>query len=230
MANKCPSKVTDTESLLTGALSLNYFQPNTDGVLPIPVRYVPGTSKLVVAVGTNASGKSFFRRIIREVCHKVKIECIHISMESRANICENPAMCFVYGSEEYQSTGENSTTTVLGAIRTSQAREKQHVIFWDEPDLGLSDDWSASMGAEIREFAIKAPELLLGAIVVTHNKALLRELLPVASHFLCFSDNPTTSLAAWLEQPVHIRPLAELKEDSYKRFRLIQEIINQRKK
>lgn len=229
-AKKTDFRVTDTLSLVQECLTLDYFHPNDNGEVPISANFVPGDGKLVVAVGGNASGKSFFRRIIQGVCSKTKIECIHLSMEGRRNVAYNPGLAFVYGSEEWQSTGENSSETVLGAIRSSKGRENRHVIFWDEPDIGLSDDWSASTGAEIRGFLEAAPESLVGAVLVTHSKVLVRELLPLSPHLLSFGEEPMGSLTEWLEKPVRIRPLSQLKEASHKRFRLIQSILDKVKR
>lgn len=228
--NRLDFKVSDAKSLVSECLTLDYFHPEPSGEVAIPVVSTPGEGRLVVAVGGNASGKSFFRRIVQVVCQATKIETIHLSMEGRRGAAYNPGLSFVYGSEEWQSTGENSSETVLGAIRTSQGRDKQHVIFWDEPDIGLSDSWSASVGAEIRNFLKEPPTPLVAAVLVTHSKALLREVLPLNPHFLCFGGDPSTSLSEWLEKPICIRPLAELKEESHKRFKLIQSILNRVKK
>jgi len=216
--------VTDALSLVRECLTVDYFRP-WDGKIAIPASFIPGKGKLLVAVGDNATGKSFFRRIVQSVCKRTGIECIHLSMEARRNIAYNPGLAFVYGSEDYQSTGVNSANTVLGAIQTSKDRENRHVIFWDEPDIGLSDDWSASAGVEIKAFMEAAPGPLVAAVVVTHNKALLRQLLPLNPHFLHFGEDPPTSLSEWLEKPIRIRPLSELEEEGHRRFRLIQSIL-----
>jgi hypothetical protein len=177
-------------------------------------------------VGGNASGKSFFRKIIQCVCQEAEVEVISISMQRRINHDGNPGLAFVYGDEEWCSTGENSAKTVLGAIRTSQVRTNRHVIFWDEPDIGLSDEWSASVGLTIREFIENATDSLVTAIVVTHNKSLLRPLRKVKPHFMCFGDNPSANLKEWLIRPLIVRPLSELKDESVRRFKLIQKILN----
>jgi hypothetical protein len=222
-------RVTSTRSLVRLSLDFRYFNPEK-GVTAIPVTYVEGGGKLVVAVGDNASGKSFYRRIVQCVCHYAKIECIHLSMQARTNFMGNAGLAFVYGSEEWQSTGENSSHTVLGAIATSKSRKERNVIFWDEPDLGLSDNWSASVGVTIRKFMKDAPDPLVAAIVVTHNKALLQELTCLNPHFLCFGEEPAESLKEWLDRPVKPLPLEKLKETSRKRFKLIQAILDDNKK
>ena len=152
-----------TEDILNFLFSLDYFVPDEKREMAIPAVRLHGTGKLVVAVGDNASGKSFFRRLVSETCRNStpKIECIHLSMEGRHS--SGPMGAFIYGDENWESTGENSANTVLTAVRTSKNRTTPHVIFWDEPDLGLSDGWSASMGVEVRNFIEQAPDPLVTA-------------------------------------------------------------------
>lgn len=222
-------KVSSTESLIRETLSLEYFHPNDDGVVPIPAKYVPGEGKLVVAIGGNASGKSFFRRVIQGVCSLTKIECMHLSMEGRRSVAYNPQLIFVYGAEDYQSTGEISSRTVTTAIRSSKDRESKHLIFWDEPDIGLSDDWSASMGAAIRDFGAEAPAKLIAAVTVTHSKPLLQQLVSAKPHTVIFGEDSPDSLEEYLSRPPRVRSLEDLSEESHRRFKLIQPIINERK-
>jgi hypothetical protein len=218
-----------TKGLIKEALSREYFQP-IEGAVAIPVTCLPGKGPLVLAVGDNASGKSFFRRIIQGLCGLNHLECIHLSMEGRRNVAYNPGLCFVYGSEEYQSTGQNSTETVLGAIKTTKERENLHVIFWDEPDFGLSESWSASMGVEIAKgLSTKVNPNLVAAFVVTHSRPLMKPLLDLNPHVLIFDENAPTSLQEYLDRPLVIRPLQELKDLGHQRFKRIQKVLDLRK-
>jgi len=220
-----------TKLLIEEVLERPYFQfQKKERAIPIPFTYLPGEGQLVLAVGDNASGKSFFRRVTQGVCGLEKLECIHLSMQGRREVAYNPGLCFVYGSEDYQSTGQNSCETVLGSIRTSKSREEPHVIFWDEPDIGLSESWSASMGVEISNGVTKTEcPNLIAAIVVTHSRALLTPLMECNPHVLIFDDQPFTSLQEYLDRPLTILPLQELKDRSHRRFKLIQAVLNRRK-
>ncbi len=215
----------ELRSFLDTALSYAYFNPNADGVTPIPVRRVDG-SRLVVIVGENASGKSFLRKLFSGLSRRDSIEFMGLSMQGRRQGAANPMIGFIYGDEEYNSTGQNSAGTVLIGIRTCRERSTPHRIFWDEPDIGLSDGWAAGMGIAIRDFALTMPELTQAAFVVTHSKALVRELLPTAPTYICVGTDPPASLAEWVERPASPRPLAELSEEAHQRFRLIQAILN----
>ena len=217
---------TDPVTLVKDCLILDYFHPNEEGVVPIPLCFTEGQGKLILALGENASGKSFFRRVVQSVCKLVGMECIHLSMQGRASRTPDMgiARLFVYGQEDDNSTGQNSARTVLGAIKTSQGREGKHVLFWDEPDIGLSDSWAASVGISIREFLENSPDQLVAAVIVTHNKELVKQLLPAKPHLLSFRDSPYT-LDGWLTSPVEPKPLSLLQELSSARFHLIQKVM-----
>ena len=135
------SKLTEARDLIDAALGFRYFHPyGARKTTAIPfVRGEAGSGKLIVVTGENASGKSFFRRIVRSLCSRAKTECIHISMEGRAGdgMSFGGLRPFVYGDENQQSTGENSAGAVLGGIRTCRAREEAHVMVWDEPESRL---------------------------------------------------------------------------------------------
>ena len=214
--------------LLDHVLGLDYFQPDGNKAACIPFHRVNGKDPLVVMVGENASGKSFARRLVSAVCRKVEVESIHISMQGRAGPDFTGGMRgFIYGSEEWKSTGENSVGTVLGGIRTCQGREKPHVMFWDEPDLGLSDAWAAGVGVAIRKFVQAPPEHTRAVFVVTHSKALVGQLLDAEPHYIYFGDDEAPrSLEHWMEQPAIPRDIEELSKLSHTRFKKIQKILD----
>ena len=214
--------------LLDHVLSLDYFQSEGKEPPPIPFHRVHGRDPLVVMVGDNASGKSFARRLVTAVCRKVEVESIHISMERRAGGDVTGGMRgFIYGTEDWKSTGENSVGTVLGGIRTCQGREKPHIMFWDEPDIGLSDPWAAGVGVAIRKFVETPPEHTRAVFVVTHSKALVSQLLPVEPHYIYFGDSEApASLEHWIEQPAIPRDIEELGKLSHPRFKKIQKILD----
>lgn len=218
--------------LLDHMLDLAYFHPDGDEPPAIPCHRVAGRDPLVVMVGDNASGKSFARRIINALTRENKpyTEYMGISMEGR-NSDMGGIKGLIYGSEEWQSTGENSSGTVLVGITTCQSRTNDHVMVWDEPDLGLSDAWAAGMGVAIRDFASKPSKHTLGIFVITHSRALVTQLAGLDPTFLYFGDDDVPpNLAAWLTRPVVPRNLATLPDISHKRFLRIQEILDERKK
>lgn len=226
--SKLSFKFKDAKTLLDCVLDLDYFHPNDKGKIAIPFHRVDGNNPLVVITGDNASGKSFLRRLVCAVAREAKTEAIHISMEGRRNVAYNIGLSFVYGDENIHSTGQNSVHTVLGGITTCRNRETPHVMFWDEPDLGLSDSWAAGMGRAIRQFTETKPKHTKAILLVTHSKALVSELLPFEPHFLYLGEekDPPKSLTAWFEAPVIPKDIEKLPELSSKRFKLIAAILN----
>jgi hypothetical protein len=221
----------DAGSLLDLVLDFIYFHPRGTRGTAIPfIRGDGGSGNLVIVTGENASGKSFFRRIVGGVCARAKIECIRISMEGRGDSFGG-LRSFVYGSESDQSTGENSVGTVLGGIKTCRSRESAHVMVWDEPDIGLSDSWAAGMGKAIAEFAREPGKHTRAIVLVTHRRALIAPLLSESHHYLHLGDaRGPRSLSEWFETPVVPRDITQLAEESRKRWKKIQEILNEREK
>jgi hypothetical protein len=218
--------VYDAQSLVSECLRLEYFWPNNDGIAPINAHWRPGQGNLVLVLGDNASGKSFFRRIVGAVCREIKVEHIHLSMEGR-NGDFGGLRCMVYGDEGEESTGVNSIHTVTTGIKTCRGRETKHVIFWDEPDLGLSDNSAAGVGIAIRDFATSMPQHTVAAIIVTHSRALVQQLVPVTPHFLYLGEeNVPPTIEDWLAAPIVPIAVDELKERSRRRWRLISTILN----
>jgi hypothetical protein len=213
-------------SLLDAILALDYFHGSE---VAIPYHRVDGEDKLVVIVGDNASGKSFCRRIIQAMCQKAKVECIAISAEGRRKIAYSPWLTLVYGDEEYEATGVNSVGTVLQGINTCRARTSEHVIFWDEPDLGLSDAWARGVGKKFCAFAQDPPRHTSAAFIVSHRKALVRELLPANPSYLHLGVDGSLApptLQDWLDREPEPMDPEVLSKMSRARYSAIQQILN----
>jgi len=219
-------KFANAKQLVEQTLELDYFCEDAPA---IPYLWAPSaaTNPLIVVVGENASGKSFFRRCVQAVCNKAQVECIPISMEGRRQVAYNIGLTFVYGDESCDATGINSIRTVLTGIKTCEGRDKPHVIVWDEPDVGLSEGNAASVGKAIADFTRSTPKLTRASIVVTHRKALVTELARERPHYLYLGavDGPTT-VDAWLAQPPIVRSLEDVQNAARERFRAIQKILN----
>lgn len=225
-------KFNNTKQLVERSLELDYFAEDDPA---IPYVWKPGKADnpLVVVVGENAGGKSFFRRCVSAVCQdkENKIEVMPISMEARRTINYQPWLAMVYGDEAYEATGVNSIRIVLSGIRTCQGRETPHVIIWDEPDIGLSEGNAASVGKAIADFTKEPPKLTKASIVITHRKALVEQLLPIEPHYLYLGDaDAPPSLDTWLAAPPVVRPLEEVQDRARKRFKAIQKVLDAVKK
>jgi|GEM_PF-5724138 len=202
----------------------------------IPALWVKGSSPLFLVLGENASGKSFFRRCVQASAksHTSIKEVIHLSMEARAGMNMMGAMKgFVYGDEGFRSTGENSGMTVRTAISTCRARTHSHLLYWDEPDIGMGEAAAAGAGTVVAEFVADLPEQTRGVFVTTHSRPMVRQLLSVKPHYLHLGVPPAEapqSLGAWLEREIVPMSLDELAEESNRRFRAIQAILDERRR
>lgn len=121
----------------------------------------------------NAGGKSFFRRMLGFTVHRGKKpefgtkaipkgsfpvrEFIHLSMEGRTTAY---MASMVYGTEEWCSTGENSSRTVTKGMQTADSRLHTSVLYWDEPDIGMSAGVAAGAGQAIAKWLPNASPLV----------------------------------------------------------------------
>jgi len=244
--------VLDLKALLDWILDLRYFHPDEvlDGRTAIPYLRADGDpeSRFVLVLGENAGGKSFFRRLVRLATSRPRAkdkdkggpfpvhEIIHLSMEGRAGGMAFSSM--VYGSENWQSTGQNSAHTVLGGIKTATGRDHEVIVYWDEPDLGMSAACAAGVGVALKDFTQEAPEHVQAVFVTTHSPALVAQLLHCEARpyylYLGSQVGPQT-IEDWVKYQTDLvwTPIIgpeKLAEVSYGRFKDIQAILNDTKK
>lgn len=216
----------DLAGLLDRSFGLDYFKADGGAPPAIEVFRRTGTTPLVVVVGENASGKSFLRRVVHAVCRSNDVECIALSMEGRRATSGFMSLV-VYGDEVERSTGENSVKTFKKSVLTSRSREGRHVLFWDEPDVGLSDDLAAGMGVAMRGFASGPPVSLVGAFLVTHSRVLAAQLVAADPHYVHVGGGRVPeSLSSWVERPVTPRRIDLVEEESDARWRRISGLLN----
>lgn len=196
----------------------------------LPSFYVPGDGRLLLVLGDNATGKSVVRSCISLLCRETGIEVMPLSMAGRAS--GGMERAFVYGDESWRSTGELSASTVLAGISTCRSRNNPHVIIWDEPDIGMSDEFAKATGVKICRFAQKPPEHTVAIVVSSHSRSLVRELLLATPHYLCMGLNPPPTLTEWLGRPIGNRSLQNLLDDSHrtqkKMFALLKRIKDEK--
>lgn len=208
----CTNVITIIEDMVN---QLPYFQE------VIKTSFTPNNNRCLIITGENATGKSFIRRIITQICKQEKIELIHLSQESRR--VGGIISAFVYGDDSVDSTGYNSCNTVVGGITTCNGRDNDHFILWDEPDIGLSDRYAAGIGVTIKQFIDNIPKHTLGSIIITHSKHLVRQLLPINPSHLRVGD--TSSLIDWLNETVEPSDIKELKGRNSEMFHNLNKII-----
>jgi hypothetical protein len=241
----------DVGALLAETLDTVLFGPSDalDGRTAIPYVYDPSKSgsKLVLVLGENAGGKSLFRRLIRVMTHPGRKgggfgdppvprgpfpvgEVIGLSMQGRTS--GGFERSCVYGEESYHSTGENSAHTVAMGIKTACERNHTAILYWDEPDIGMSGGAAAGAGVTIREFIQKDDAPLVEAVFLTsHSPALIRQLRACDPHYIFLGDaNGPKTLDEWFEWQQNPTPVTpeQLKELAHKRYRDVQAVLNRK--
>jgi len=243
------AKNLDLSAALAHILDLAYFHPDDrcDGEVAIPSLWVPGGegARLVLVVGPNAGGKSFFRRLWTAVTSPGKksrpmepgyppgpfpvAETIPLSMQGRT--ANGMFASMVYGSEDYHSTGENSSHLTTKGIQTAFGRRHDVAVYWDEPDIGMSGGPAAGIGVMIREAVNTAPDHVQAVFVTTHSPTMAAQLAKTEPrpHYvhLGAADAPG-SLEEWIEEQRDPEPVSpeQLQKQAQARFRLIQRILN----
>ena len=255
----------DLKALIEWCLDLRYFHPDDalDGGVAIPYTWTPGDdqSRLVLVLGENAGGKSFFRRIVRLATDYGKVrtqwvrpgesvqiterepgpypvrEVIHLSMQARSggDFMHGPMRAMVYGDESYNATGDLSGNLVKTGISTARDRDHDIIVYWDEPDIGMSAGAAAGAGLDIGDLLAAPPDHLQAVFITSHSPPLVNALLGgLRPHYLYLgnADGPATP-EAWIEgQRAGFEPVrpAELADRSRARFKAIQAILNDKKK
>lgn len=167
---------------------------------PLTFSYEPGSGPLVVVTGRNASGKSVLRKFLTGVYGDKGVLFMDTSMQDRCS-ASGLKRAMMYGSEEDESTGYLSVRSVLKALQTSQGNERDHVLFLDEPDLGLSEEAAAGIGRRLADYSNSPGPKCLGVYVVTHSRPLVRQLVwGTAPHHFRLGDD--SLLRDWLDRDV----------------------------
>jgi energy-coupling factor transporter ATP-binding protein EcfA2 len=191
----------------------------------------PASTVLLIA-GSNASGKSFGVKVLAAWLDQEspKVEALQVSMKYRT--MAGIHRCFMYGpqGDEIGSTGSVSLIGVEGGLRTARGRDTPCWLMLDEPDTGLSEEFTPAMG----EYLARAANEGLGScchalVVVSHSRALMQEMaatLAVRPHFVHVDEQPCT-LADWLAAPRRrsVEELLALPETSIARYRALNKVL-----
>lgn len=132
------------------------------------------TEKLLLITGDNASGKSLLRRVIESKCHKYNIKAMSLSQERRS--ISDYTRAFIYGSEDYESTGQITARSIQNMFKSSFAWDINHILIIDEPEIGLSDESQLGLAQYIKDNIKKLKENVIQVVIFTHSKILIEEL------------------------------------------------------
>lgn len=218
------------EKLIKLAFATKFFRPRAG---PLFAGWTRGKSNIVVIVGDNATGKSMYRRIIQAACATrcdPKVECIHLSMEGRtgSNVHSFPIMrSMIYGDESHFATGGCTAHTVSKALETAAGRDKPNVLFFDEPDTGLADEYAMGAAKQIYTAAGYMP-LTKAIFVVTHRRPMVEVLLRAEPHVLIFGKPRPATIQEWLERKLKPRSLKELETRQNAMFKALMPVLKEK--
>lgn len=186
-------------------------------------------SRLVLVLGPNSAGKSLFRKF---VCawgaqQSPKLEVIHLSMEKRS--ASGIVSAMIYGDESHNSTGVLSARVVRTGIKTCHERKNNHILFFDEPDIGASPELSMGIGQYLAQHLPSLEPKTEAIFITSHSNHLIQELVPLSPQVL-FIEQEWPSLGVWLKRDIVPVDLEQLADRSLQKFREIQAVIDGKKK
>jgi hypothetical protein len=165
-------------------------------------------TKLLICSGSNATGKSFFGRMVSQYCRKIEeVECIRIGMELRCASGMHRAF-ILSGMEHEESTGVNSVHMLKGIFNTAKNRKDNHILFIDEPDIGLSESYSVAMGKYITKELSSLSDYTKLVVIVSHSRHLLQPLLVFNPAHFRLGDN--LNLKEWMEHGPELKTIEDL--------------------
>lgn len=198
---------------------------------PLSATFHPGSenSPALVVAGANASGKSYMVRLIASWLRakaSPKIEPIQVSMRYRAGLnVQGMQRLMMFGNEDDSSTGYNSVGAIFGAIRTSEGRDTPHYVLFDEPDIGLAEEYAIPAGEHMGNFAVTESDHRGGVALISHSKPLVRAFMKGLGHqpHFLYMDG-TTTLDEWLNTTAvrSIADLLSLRERANERWKRIE--------
>jgi len=174
-------------------------------------------TRVLVIVGSNASGKSFLRRYV-QLTLKEKIEVIALSHELRTQ--GNFSTALVYGDESWQSTGAITAQTFLTGVKTMRERTKPHVVVWDEPEIGCSEELQTGCANWLHKNLHPWPKFLQGLILLTHSRIWARRAMDYP-HAKFLSLDGYRNVEDWLRRevkPVDPETITRLAGEKFQRL------------
>ncbi|MBY3157323.1 hypothetical protein HFO56_33905 [Rhizobium laguerreae] len=144
--------------------------------------------RALLITGENGGGKSLAVEILRQVSHDIvqaeggKLEIMDIGMKRR--VAAGIERSFIFGHETTESTGNVSIRVALRGVANSRDRDHPHWLILDEPDIGVGDGYHAAIGEYLADFANTLHPACMGFVVVTHSRAIARELIAAGASSL----------------------------------------------
>lgn len=151
----------------------NYFTklvmfslPEDGGIFPAKAE-ISGEANVTLIAGPNASGKSLVSKMIANFSREQNLPCRVCSMLNRSQGGIESAM--IFGDESYNSTGVNSLSAIENSLK-STVNDKKGVVILDEPDIGLSEEYSGGLGKYVADFMNDKGLNFTHLVIVSHSR------------------------------------------------------------
>lgn len=189
-----------------------------------------------VISGENAGGKSILCKAIQGKLQamakrdKQRFVAMRVGMDMRTDSGIVRGMMF--GSEQDDSTGNNSVHTALTGLKNAREREELHWLILDEPDIGLGAGYRKALGEAFADFAKNLPEKTLGFMVVTHSPEIAGPLIEAGASSIRVGPD-RRPVREWLRDgdlPKSFEDLQNLKQVARQIWRDIEDVTRNRDK
>lgn len=158
---------------------------------------IQSKSNVLIIYGDNCSGKSLFANILEAIAKDQKTVFRSASMKNRTKSGIEKAL--ILGDESRQSTGETSVSFAEKSLVNTLRETGLALSVLDEPDLGLSDYYSAPFGKFIADYSNQFTEKQ-GLLLISHSKKLMKSFLKHNEQSIStLGINTELSLDEWLE-------------------------------
>jgi predicted ATPase len=152
---------------------------------PLKPNIVKAHPKVLFVAGENCSGKSYFveslRSWVKAFIEKGTTISVSIRERTGAGLSDGSGMrrTMMFGDESQQSTGATSVGVIGRAFHNLVNRAEdgyRTFMVLDEPEIGLSESYTAAMGTWLGEQIAKMPAKTAGVVIVSHSRALAKNL------------------------------------------------------
>lgn len=200
----------------------------TDGPLNGRVHVEWEGHPATLIIGENGAGKSLLRKLIGQVAKNHDIEAMPLSMSGRTQ--GGVVSSLIYGNEMNHSTGDLSLRVLKTARSTSDLRTNDHLLLFDEPDIGASAKLAATMGRILGEWLDEGTsDKLVHVFVTTHSKPLVRQLMKHSGINTIFVGEKPLSVKEWLDDEEEAMTSSEVeafRDKNLEFFRKVQKWID----
>ena len=158
---------------------------------------IQSKSNILIIYGDNCSGKSLFANILEAIAKDEKVIVRSASMKNRTKSGIEKAL--ILGDESRQSTGETSVSFAEKSLVNTLRENGLALSVLDEPDLGLSDYYSAPFGKFIADYSNQFTDKQ-GLLLISHSKKVMKSFLKHNEQSIStLGINTELSLDEWLE-------------------------------